>query len=34
MKHVKKKEQLEADLCKICPFTTEGEGVQQGAKIS
>lgn len=26
------KEQLESDLCEICPFITEGEGVQQGSE--
>lgn len=31
---LKKKEQLESDLCESCPFITEGEGVQQGAETS
>lgn len=31
---MKTKEQLESGLCEICPFSTEGEGVQQGGKIS
>lgn len=31
---MKKKEQLEFDLCEGCPFITDGEGGQQGAKIS
>lgn len=31
---MKKKEQLESDVCEICPFITEGDGVQQGAETS
>lgn len=29
---MKMKEQLEPDLCEICLFITDGEGVQQGAE--
>lgn len=32
--NMKKKEQLESDLCEICPFVTEGEGVQQRPETS
>lgn len=33
-KCAKKKERLESDVCEICPFSTVGEGVRQGAEVS